>query len=190
MEVLAEPQLIRLLSDRVILRPALGGDAAQIQAYNLKNRSHLQPWQPTRPAGFFDLDAIIWRINVNESDRLAGRSLHLLICERSTGEMIGECNFTQIALGAFQACYLGYSLAKKAEGQGLMTESLRTAIGYVFSELGLHRIMANYVPDNGRSARVLSALGFEIEGRARAYLKINGQWADHVLTARVNPDQP
>jgi len=53
----------------------------------------------------------------------------------------------------------------------------------------LHRIMANYRPENERSARVLSGLGFQQEGFARSYLKINGEWADHVLTALVNPDQ-
>jgi ribosomal-protein-alanine N-acetyltransferase len=36
------------------------------------------------------------------------------------------------------------------------------------------------------SRRVLEKSGFEHEGRARAYLKINGGWADHLLFGRVN----
>jgi RimJ/RimL family protein N-acetyltransferase len=32
--------------------------------------------------------------------------------------------------------------------------------------------------------------GFELEGRARAYLKINGVWRDHLLFGRVRPDEP
>lgn len=55
MEIIAEPQLIRLVTERLILRPALPPDAAQIRAYNLYNHKHLQPWQPTRPAGFSTL---------------------------------------------------------------------------------------------------------------------------------------
>lgn len=189
MDIIAEPQLIRLATERLMLRPAFGGDALQIQAYNLSNREHLQPWQPIRPAGFFDLDAIIRRISYLEHERLAGRGLHLLICDRENGVMIGECNFSNIVLGAFHACHLGYSLALQAQGQGLMTEALGRAIAYVFEDLQLHRIMANYRPENARSARVLAALGFEREGFARAYLKINGQWADHVLTSLINPAQ-
>ncbi|MFJ3487617.1 ribosomal protein S5-alanine N-acetyltransferase [Pseudomonas sp. NPDC090202] len=189
MDIVAEPQLIRLLSERLILRPALAVDAAQIRAYNLGNREHLQPWQPLRPAGFFDIEAIVTRIASVERDRLAGRCLHLLILERDSGEMIGECNFSNVVLGAFQACHLGYSLAERAQGRGLMSEALRVAIAYVFEVLQLHRIMANYIPDNDRSARVLERLGFEREGFARAYLKINGQWRDHVLTALINPAQ-
>lgn len=187
MDVIAEPQLIRLLTERLIVRPALGGDALQIQAYNLANREHLQPWQPLRPDGFFELDNVIQRLTRTEHDRLAGRCLHLLICERDSGAMIGECNFSNIMLGAFQACHLGYSLAAHAQGKGLMSEALRCAIGYVFEALKLHRIMANYRPENQRSARVLSSLGFQREGFAHSYLKINGEWADHVLTALINP---
>ncbi|MFK3971878.1 GNAT family N-acetyltransferase [Pseudomonas sp. NPDC087358] len=187
MDVVAQPQLLRLLTERLILRPALGGDAAQIQAYHLNNRAHLQPWQPTRPPGFYDIDSIIRRISFIEHERLAGRGLHLLMCERQSGEMIGECNFSNIVLGVFQACQLGYSLSAQAQGRGLMSEALGKAIAYVFEDLQLHRIMANYRPENERSARVLSTLGFEREGFARSYLKINGQWADHVLTALINP---
>src|SRR4051812_941031 len=102
MEIIAEPQLIRLATERLVLRPALGGDAAQIQAYNISNRKHLQPWQPTRPPGFYAIENIIRRISFIEHERLAGRGVHLLICERDSGEMIGECNFSNIVLGVFQ----------------------------------------------------------------------------------------
>jgi ribosomal-protein-alanine N-acetyltransferase len=47
--------------------------------------------------------------------------------------------------------------------------------------------MANYMPSNVRSASLLSRLGFEREGYARAYLFINGKWEDMVLTSLVAP---
>ncbi|MNR55956.1 ribosomal-protein-S5-alanine N-acetyltransferase [compost metagenome] len=46
--------------------------------------------------------------------------------------------------------------------------------------------MAHYMPENERSGALLKRLGFEVEGLARDYLKINGAWRDHVLTARIN----
>ena len=33
---------------------------------------------------------------------------------------------------------------------------------------------------------VLERLGFVIEGRADAYLRINGVWEEHILTAKTN----
>ena len=38
---------------------------------------------------------------------------------------------------------------------------------------------------NERSGRLLERLGFEKEGYAKRYLKIDGLWEDHVLTAKV-----
>jgi ribosomal-protein-alanine N-acetyltransferase len=47
--------------------------------------------------------------------------------------------------------------------------------------------MANYRPENYRSARLLQRLGFRREGLAADYLFIDGAWRDHILTALVNP---
>jgi ribosomal-protein-alanine N-acetyltransferase len=68
-----------------------------------------------------------------------------------------------------------------------VTEALGAALGFIFDAYRLHRVMASYRPDNARSGRLLENLGFEREGLAKAYLKIDGQWADHVLTSLVNP---
>jgi ribosomal-protein-alanine N-acetyltransferase len=68
-----------------------------------------------------------------------------------------------------------------------MREALQATIEYVFDVMRLHRVQANYVPENRRSAALLEHLGFVREGLARDYLFINGAWRDHVLTARLNP---
>lgn len=67
-----------------------------------------------------------------------------------------------------------------------MTEALRLATCFVFDDLHMHRIMANHGPQNQRSARVLRRLGFVVEGYARKYLLVHGEWHDHVLTALTN----
>jgi len=191
MDVIADPALIRLTTDRLILRPPQLTDAPAIQQFCIANRHHLQRWQPLRPAGYFGLKAVEKRIAHVEQERLAGRALHFLVMTHSGDDapeqIVGECNFSNIVLGVFQACHLGYALAAHAQSRGLMSEALRAAIAYAFDELALHRIMANYLPHNQRSARVLANLGFEREGLARGYLKINGEWADHVLTSLINP---
>jgi ribosomal-protein-alanine N-acetyltransferase len=69
-----------------------------------------------------------------------------------------------------------------------MGEALQVAINYVFKELNMHRVMANYIPDNQRSGNVLKRLEFVVEGYARDYLLINGQWQDHILTSLTNKD--
>ena len=67
-----------------------------------------------------------------------------------------------------------------------MYEALQLTNRYVFEETRLHRIMAGYLPHNDRSGNLLQRLGFEREGYARKYLKINGVWEDHILTSLIN----
>ena len=117
----------------------------------------------------------------------AGLAMHFALLTPDGQQMIGACNFSGIIRGAFQACYLGYHIDYAHQGQGLMQEGLEAGIGYMFDTQNLHRIMANYIPGNERSARLLERLGFEREGYAKAYLNIAGRWQDHVLTALVNP---
>lgn len=98
-------------------------------------------------------------------------------------------NFANVVRGAVQACHLVYSIDASQQGGRVMFECLSALIPHVWTTYGLHRVMANYLPENTRSARLLERLGFEIEGQARDYLKIAGQWRDHVLTPRIN-DMP
>jgi ribosomal-protein-alanine N-acetyltransferase len=177
-----------MFTERMALRVANENDAVALRVYCIANRAHLQPWEPARPESFFDVDAVADRLHSMTSQTAAGNALHFLLFERDSGELMGDCNFTNVVRGPFQACHLGFSIAKVAEGKGLMKESLTAAIPYVFRTMGLHRIMANYRPENTRSGLLLARLGFENEGVARSYLKINGSWADHVLTSLLNPD--
>ena len=80
---------------------------------------------------------------------------------------------------------IGYWVGEPYAGQGYMTAALKPLIAFAFGALGLHRIEAACVPDNAASHRLLLKSGFREEGRARAYLKINGSWRDHLLFGMV-----
>ena len=67
-----------------------------------------------------------------------------------------------------------------------MTRALTLTNRCMFEQYNLHRIMANYLPENLASGRVLEKLGFVREGIAKDYLRINGVWRDHVLTSLTN----
>ncbi|MFD2447620.1 GNAT family N-acetyltransferase [Vogesella fluminis] len=67
-----------------------------------------------------------------------------------------------------------------------MREAVEAVIAFAFGTLKLHRVQANYQPENERSAALLKRLGFQIEGHARDYLFLNGAWRDHVLTSLIN----
>jgi ribosomal-protein-alanine N-acetyltransferase len=97
--------------------------------------------------------------------------------------MIGHVSLSNVVRGAFQSCNLGYSQDENACGKGYMTEALRVVLHFAFTEADLHRVEANVVPANTASIGVLKRLGFRQEGEAKRYLKINGDWEDHLRFA-------
>ena len=177
----------RLTTQRLVLTLLAPRYAELMVRYRIDNRQYLQRWEPIRSPQFFT--PVYWRaqLQANLLDFERGESCALVLLNREETQVVGVANFTQITRGTMQSCYLGYSLARDFEGQGLMYEGLRAACDYMFQTLELHRIMANYLPHNDRSGRLLDRLGFEVEGQAKAAFKINGAWEDHVLTALINP---
>lgn len=154
------------------------------------NRDHFARWDPAPGPNYYTIGFWRGRLEMAREEFRAGRSLRLVITPQSNANqrVIGEANFNNIIRGVFQACYLGYRIDHRDEGQGLMREALTGAIAYVFDEMKLHRIMANYLPVNERSGQLLRRLGFTVEGYARDYLMIAGEWQDHVMTALTNPN--
>lgn len=179
---------VRLQTSRLVLAPPDVGDAVPLLDYYLHNQQHFRPWEPRRDESFHTVEGMAARIAAQQDAMREGQALHLLLRAADAGTIVGECGFTNIVRGPFQACHLGFSLCRDAEGRGLMHEALQCALGFVFMELKLHRVMANYRPENARSARLLDRLGFEREGLARAYLHIDGQWRDHILTSLIADD--
>ncbi len=114
--------------------------------------------------------------------------LYMFLRAADLEEPIGDIALSEIVRGPFQACYLGYRIGAEYEGRGYVSESVASVVEYAFTALNLHRIMANYIHANERSAAVLRRSGFTVEGMARDYLHLNGAWRDHVLTSRINPN--
>lgn len=171
-----------------VTRLITSGDEGELSDYYSRNLAHFKPWQPQRPSGFDSLDS--WKSRLPEmlASQANGHAAFFVVesLAEDAGGVVGHCSLSQIYYGPFCACYLGYGLDEKMQGQGIMSASLQQVIAFAFEELQLHRIMANYMPHNIRSAAVLKGLGFSIEGHADKYLAIDGQWQDHVLTSLTN----
>lgn len=176
-----------LRTERTVIRLLREDEAQLLQCYRVDNREHLGPWEPLREESHYTLEACRQVIVGGAAMAKADRAWPLVALDRSERKVLGSLTFANVMRGPFQACHLGYGIDARHQGHGLMYETLSAALALAFGELGLHRVMANHVPHNRRSARLLQRLGFEREGYAKAYLKIAGKWQDHVLTARIAP---
>jgi len=176
-------------TDRLIIRLAGAGDVPEIVRYYADNQTFLQPFSPT--FGPDQLDESTWHEQVIERQLEFSRrdSFRAFVFAREMPRrIVGNVNLTQVVRGAFDSCVLGYNLAEEAQGRGYMTETVRAVVDFAFRRWGLHRVAAAYMPRNERSAAVLARCGFKVEGHAPAYLRINGRWEEHVLTAATNPE--
>jgi ribosomal-protein-alanine N-acetyltransferase len=183
--------LPELATARLAVRLARPGMQAAMARFLKDNfAGHLDRWSPPAASAFFTEDFWRERLAIAVEEFHAGRAARFVLQAPGPegGPIIGTCNYTNIVRGPFLACHLGYQIARSHQGQGLMAEALRATNAFAFRELRLHRIMANYRPENERSGRLLERLGFTREGMARDYLFIDGGWRDHVLTSLVNPE--
>ena len=183
----AMPPWPRIQSKKLVIRVPERQDAKALITYLMENRDHFSGTDPKRPPEFYSEPFWAERIAQFQSACRADRAVHFyLFNSEDNAEIVGSVELSQIARGPFQACYLGFGVAKKRQGEGLMFEAVGAVIAYAFGELNLHRIMANHLPDNERSARLLARLEFQREGIAQEYLRINGVWRDHVLMSLTN----
>lgn len=76
---------------------------------------------------------------------------------------------------------IGYALARREWGKGLMHEALSLFIDWIFGALGLHRLEADIDPANLASEQSLRRLGFQREGLLRERWIVAGKTADTAL---------
>jgi len=76
----------------------------------------------------------------------------------------------------------GYVLARDCWGNGYMSEAVKRAIEYAFTEANLSIVSVSHYTFNDRSRRVIEKCGFVREGTVRsAFLRYDGQIFDEAL---------
>lgn len=179
--------LPRLSVDELRIDAISHEDVMRVVQYFQRNRAFLAPWEPARTSGFYFEQG--WKRRVLQLMELQKHQLayYFLIAKQDSPTVLGVISYTSMMQYPSYSCTVGYSLDQAAQGQGIMCRALATTNQWLFDNIHIHRVNAAYMPCNARSAKVLEAVGFEREGRARDYLLINGQWEDHLLMAHINP---
>lgn len=94
------------------------------------------------------------------------------------GELIGDIAFVT-GSEQHEHAEVGYCMAKKYWGQGVMTEALERVLRFAFRHLELHRVYARHDVINVGSGRVMQKGGMTYEGTMRQHFKRkDGAWAD------------
>ena len=170
----------------VTLRSPRASDFEAWAALRQASHAYLQPWEPTWPEDDLTRAAFKRRLSIYARELEAGNAWPFFIFSHADQALVGAITLSNVRRGVAESGTLGYWIGQPYAGRGHATAAVRAMVGHAFDELKLHRVEAACVPANIASRRVLEKSGFVLEGQARAYLKINGAWADHLLFGIVN----
>ena len=175
----------RIAGARVFLRYPEARDFNAWAALRAESRDFLQPWEPTWPDDELSIASFRYKLRRYAHDIRDGKAYPFFVFRAEDGQLVGGATLSQVRRGAAQAATLGYWVGAPFQNRGFTTDGAIAIARFAFDELDLHRVEAACQPENTASRRVLAKAGFAEEGHARAYLKINGAWRDHVLFGKV-----
>jgi ribosomal-protein-alanine N-acetyltransferase len=176
--------------DLVSLRRPQQSDYDEWAHLRDRSREFLTPWEPAWSIDELSRAAFRRRLRRYSREAREGLAAPFFVFRHEDGALVGGCNLNNIRRGVLQACSIGYWVGAPHCRRGYTADAVRTVLRFAFGPLDLHRVEAACIPSNAASRQLLEKLGFRREGVARAYLKINGAWRDHLLYAIVADDWP
>ena len=79
-------------------------------------------------------------------------------------------------------CEVGYCLGYDYWNKGITTEALNAVMNFLFTEVGIHRIMAKHDVENPSSGKVMQKCNMTYEGELRDYYRRHdGTYADSLV---------
>lgn len=177
------PPMLR--DGHAVIRVPDMSDYEQWAALRAASRDFLTPWEPIWPANDLTRTAFRSRIRQYWRDIDEDVAYPYFIFDAQGEVLVGALTLSNVRRGVAQTGTLGYWIGLPHARQGYMTSAVRLMLDFAFRHLGLHRVEASCLPHNQASIRLLQKCGFEREGLARGYLKIAGEWRDHLLFARL-----
>ena len=178
---ISSDQGLLLEGDGVRLRPPRMTDFPAWSQLRAQSAEFLRPWEPAWPEDDLTRQAFRRRLSVYARDLELGQGFPFLVFREEDNRLVGGLTLSNIRRGIAQTATLGYWIGLPYTRQGHTLAAVRTACRFCFGRLGLHRVEAACLPSNEASRNLLLKAGFSLEGKARAYLKINGAWRDHLL---------
>ena len=189
LKTVAPPETGPVINGEVVrLRLPIMSDYAAWAELRSLSREFLTPWEPTWTRN--ELTRLSFRRRVRHYVREARDDLGyaFFMFRRSDQALLGGLTISNVRRGVTQSGTLGYWVGQPYAQRGYMSAGIATLLPFVFETLRLHRLEAACLPHNQASKRLLERSGFQHEGLARRYLRINGVWQDHVLYAMLHDD--
>ncbi len=106
---------------------------------------------------------------------------------RSEGKVIGDCQITINSVEDRQG-EVGFSFNPEYSGRGFATKAANATLGFGFTRLNLHRIVAAVDVRNASSWRLMERVGFRREAHFVHDSLLNGEWIDDYVYSMLEDE--
>ncbi|HEV3061930.1 MAG TPA: GNAT family protein [Vicinamibacterales bacterium] len=120
-------------------------------------------------------------------ERAAGRALTLVVTVTASQAVVGLVQVRQLD-PQFEAAEWEWTIAPESRGNGIFLESARLVGSLAFGAIGVHRLEARALLQNGRANGALRKLGAVQEGILRRSARRSNEYLDQVLWAVLRDD--
>ena len=108
---------------------------------------------------------------------------------RLDGRLVGTFDCQELDRANHRS-QLGYWLAERYQGRGIVTRAVRAMTDRVFRELELNRVEIRALPENRRSRAVAERCGFTFEGILREVVPFYDGYADMAVYSMLRREWP
>ncbi|BAU53049.1 GNAT family N-acetyltransferase [Mucilaginibacter gotjawali] len=144
-----------ITTQRLVLRQLQDDDVHELFALRTNELVNRFLYRPV-PRSLNDVREFITIVNQITLDN---EGLYWVITRKNEDKLLGVINLRNFSPEQYQA-EIGYELHPDQQGKGFMHEAITHVLAYGFGRLGLQAIMADTVPGNLRSIRILEKHGF------------------------------
>jgi len=153
---------VRIVADRLEFTEFGPRDAATVKALvGAGDYTALPPEAPSRPS---EVDR--WLADGVHRHRQGGAGVHLMMAERSSGELVGAISLFKTDWEA-RSSEVGYGVRPDRRRRGYASEAVVALARWALAEGGMQRIQLTAVTGNLPSLRVAEKAGFRREGTLR-----------------------
>ena len=180
---------LRVPAGEVAIRPVRLRDAGEWSRIRLRDRAHLEMWEPTGVGPWPERNAFwSWPSQWAALRSLARRGQCLPFTITLDGRLVGQITVGNVIRASLRSAWIGYWVSSASNGGGVATGAVALGLDHCFGPVMLHRVEATVRPENAASRAVLAKAGFREEGLLRRYLEVDHGWRDHLLVGLTSEE--
>jgi ribosomal-protein-serine acetyltransferase len=173
-----------VIDETTSLRVLRVADSADLFALTDANRTFLRRWLPWVDAVTSEEDSHSFLTTVTTQRKQGRGPTFGILRDGALAGIVGYLPTDPVnSVGE-----IGYWLAEREQGRGIMTACCRFAVRYGFLTLDLNRIQIAAGTENLASRAVPERLGFKFEGVLRGRENLYGTYIDHAMYALLRSE--